>query len=85
MMFNGDMIKAATKAGEGSVIEQLVASGGSAREKVNRLFYAGLSRGPTSQETRMAMSMIDARANLGEGLRDVWWVVLNSNEFIFNH
>ena len=85
MMFNGDMIKAATKAGEGSVIEQLVASGGSPREKVNRLFYAGLSRAPTSQETRMAMGMIDARANLGEGLRDVWWVVLNSNEFIFNH
>ena len=85
MMFNGDMIKTATKAGEGSVIEQLVASGGSPREKVNRLFYAGLSRAPTSQETRMAMGMIDDRANLGEGLRDVWWVVLNSNEFIFNH
>jgi len=85
MMFNGDMIKEATRAENGSVINQLVASGGSTKEKVNKLFLAGLSRTPTSQESRMAMGLIDGQENLGEGLRDVWWVILNSNEFIFNH
>ena len=85
MMFNGEMIQAATKADGGSVIQQLVAGSGSPREKVNRLFFAGLSRAPTSQEAKMAMSLIGSQANLAEGLRDVWWVILNSNEFIFNH
>lgn len=85
MMFNGDMIKEATRAESGSVINQLVASGGSPKEKVGRLFLAGLSRTPTSQESKMAMALIESQSNLGEGLRDVWWVILNSNEFIFNH
>jgi hypothetical protein len=85
MMFNGDMIKEATRAESGSVIDQMVAAGGSPKEKVNKLFFAGLSRAPTSQESRMAMGLIGSQPNLGEGLRDVWWVILNSNEFIFNH
>lgn len=85
MMFNGEMIKEATKAQGGSVIEQLVASNDSPREKINRLFFAGLSRPPTSQETKMASALIGSQADMAEGLRDVWWVILNSNEFIFNH
>ncbi len=85
MMFNGEMIREATKADGGSVIEQLVAGPGSAQEKINRLFFAGLSRAPSSQETKMALSLIENQADLGEGLRDLWWVILNSNEFIFNH
>ena len=85
MMFNGEMIKEATSAESGSVISQLVASGGSSREKVARLYLAGLSRKPTTQETRMAISLAESQGDLGEGLRDVWWVILNSNEFIFNH
>ncbi|QEG21387.1 hypothetical protein MFFC18_12430 [Mariniblastus fucicola] len=85
MMFNGEMIQEATKANGGSVISQLVASGGTPRDKVNKLFFAGLSRPPSSQETRMAMGLIQSQGDLGEGLRDLWWVILNSNEFIFNH
>lgn len=85
MMFNGDMINESTKASGGSVIEQLVASNDSPREKINRLFFAGLSRAPTSQETKMATALIGNQADMAEGLRDVWWVILNSNEFIFNH
>ena len=85
MMFNGEMIREATRAEGGGVIEQLVASSGSPRDKVNRLFLAGLSRAPTSQEAKMAASLINSQPKLGEGLRDVWWVILNSNEFIFNH
>ncbi len=85
MMFNGDMVKEATSAANGSVIDRLVASGDSPREKINKLFLAGLSRVPTTQEARMAAGLIESQPNLGEGLRDLWWVILNSNEFIFNH
>lgn len=85
MMFNGEMIREATKANGGSVIEQLVASAGSPRDKINRLFLAGLSRTPTGPELKMANSLIQSQGDLGEGFRDLWWVILNSNEFIFNH
>lgn len=86
MMFNGEMVSEATSAESGSVINRLVASGDSPQNKVNKLFLAGLSRGPTSGEARMAASLIKAQSKkTAEGFRDVWWVILNSNEFIFNH
>lgn len=85
MMFNGEMINEATRATGGGLIEQLVASPGNAKNKIDTLFYAGLSRRPTSNEAQMAMQLIRAQSDPAEGLRDLWWVILNTNEFIFNH
>ena len=85
MMFNGEMVKEATRADSGGIIDRLARSGASTKEQVDQLFLAGLSRAPTSQEARMAAQLIKSQNDIREGLRDVWWVVLNSNEFIFNH
>jgi len=87
MMFNGDLIKNATASGKGTLLER-VASNSKLRlpKKVDQLFLAGLSRRATSSEQRLATSLVRARnGNVKEGLRDLWWVILNSNEFIFNH
>ena len=54
--------------------------------KINRLYMAALARTPTSSEVSMANKFVQARkGNLGEALQDIWWVVLNSNEFILQH
>ena len=53
---------------------------------VDHLFLAGLSRKPEGKEKDLAKSMLGYRkGNAKEALKDVWWVVLNTNEFIFNH
>ena len=50
------------------------------------MFLAALSRSPTRQEIRVANGLLAARGgNTGEALRDLWWALLNSNEFILNH
>ena len=85
MMFNGEMIREATKSTGGGVIEQLATGDGSPKSKIEALFWAGLSRKPSRQEMSMASELIRGQEDPIEGLKDVWWVILNTNEFIFNH
>lgn len=83
MMFNGEMTRNATQANAG-ILESAAAMNGS--DGVKRLFLAGLSRPPTREEIRIAQTLLQARnGNRLEALQDLWWVILNSNEFIFVH
>ncbi len=86
MMFNGELIRAATSSAQGNLIS--LVSNDSSRdfgEKVDYLFLAGLSRRAGSDESGLARQLYQARGNESEALQDLWWVILNSNEFIFNH
>lgn len=87
MMFNGDMIKSATDTKRGTLIHSLLSDSKlNDRERVEYLFEAGLARKPTREEVKMANSFLAAReGDKAEALKDVWWVILNTNEFIFNH
>ena len=86
MMFNGDLIRRATSTGKGTLIDRLASSSMKELQMVEHLFLAGLARKPTGKERDMARSIFLSRqGNTKEALRDVWWVILNSNEFIFNH
>lgn len=86
MLFNGEMIKEAIKVDKGSMIDRLVSTDSNFNKKVEHLFLAGLSRRPTGKEKDLAKSFLKARGgDPREALRDIWWVILNTNEFIFNH
>ncbi len=86
MLFNGDMIKQAIDTKKGSLIDRLANSGFNYLKCVDQLFMAGLTRQPTGPERDLAKQMLAARkGDAKEALKDVWWVVLNTNEFIFNH
>lgn len=86
MLFNGDMIKQAIETKKGSLIDRLSKSGMNYMKCVDQLFIAGLTRKPSGSEKDLAKKMLAARNNdAKEALKDVWWVVLNTNEFIFNH
>jgi hypothetical protein len=50
------------------------------------LYLAGLSRVPTRQELAISNELLVARGgNVGTALQDIWWAVLNTNEFILIH
>jgi hypothetical protein len=70
----------------GPVLATLVAQGGDSREKVIEALYLGaLSRRPTEAETATMLGYVnqapDAKAAYGE----IYWVLLNSAEFLLNH
>jgi hypothetical protein len=54
--------------------------------KIHHLFRAALGRDATKQEVTIANKLLVAReGDTAAALQDVWWAVLNSNEFIINH
>jgi hypothetical protein len=86
MMFNGDLIKQATSVGKGGFLDRVAASGMSPAQKIDSLYLAALSRTPTAKERQVATALLAARkGDVAAALQDVWWAVLNSNEFIINH
>ena len=86
MLFNGDLTKQAISTSKGGFIDRVSAVGKSSQDSLNELFLAGLSRRPSKNETAVAGQLIRARGgNEKEMLQDMWWAVLNSNEFIMQH
>ena len=50
------------------------------------LVMSGLARRPTSKEVGIARQLLMARkGNEKEMMQDLWWAILNSNEFIMQH
>jgi hypothetical protein len=86
MMFNGELIKQATSIGKGGFLDKVASSGMSPAQKIDSLYLSALSRTPTSKERQVATALLGARkGDVAGALQDVWWAVLNSNEFIINH
>lgn len=86
MMFNGELVKQATSTDNGSLIDTLVESNLKPADKINHLYLAALARRPTKDEIQIANALLAARGNdMKAALQDLWWAVLNSNEFILNH
>ncbi len=85
MMFNGDMIKEATSTGKGGFLDTVASSPMPNKAKIETLYLAALARKPAESEVTAANRMLAARRGDAIGaLQDIWWAVLNSNEFIMN-
>jgi hypothetical protein len=88
MMFNGELIRKATNGDKGSFLEQVASKRDLGYEdKVHYLFLSALSRKANAGEMRFCEGTLLA-AHKGDqlkALQDVFWVLLNSNEFILNH
>ena len=86
MLFNGDLVKKATSSDKGSFLTKVAKSRLRPAQKINYLFMAGLSRPASKNEITVANKLYVARKNdVTEALKDIWWAILNSNEFILNH
>jgi hypothetical protein len=86
MMMNGDLIKRATDGAKGSYLYNLAHSSAKDADKISLLYLAALSRKPTTQELKMAQEYwVLRKGNTVEALQDIFWALLNSNEFIINH
>jgi len=86
MLFNGALTKNATSIESGSYLDRLSKTGRSPRDRLTELYMTGLSRRPTKNETSIAGKLLVARkGNEKEMLQDIWWAIINSNEFIMQH
>lgn len=86
IMMNGELMRRAVSSGDGSFLKHLQESNLKPEEKVEHLFLAALSRPPSKRELE-AVRKISAQVpdNPNAALEDIWWSLLNSNEFILDH
>ena len=81
MMMNGELVKDACSMETGGFLQKLSSMSGS--EAVEKMYLATLARKPTGVELgALAAAM---RTGGSEAYQDIFWALLNSNEFIFNH
>jgi hypothetical protein len=87
MMMNGDLVKRATDVAKGSFLHRVATDSKMKNAaKINHLYLAALARLPSSQEVALANDLMRwHKGDAAAALQDVWWAVLNSNEFILNH
>ncbi len=82
-LLNGDTLERKVKGGR-SVPKMLEAQMNPA-QVVEALYIRCLSRRPTPQEMEKFQTVLAADGDPKPALEDVFWAVLNSREFLFNH
>ena len=86
MMMNGDLIKNATSLDKGGFLNKMITGNMKPHSRIDHLYLAALARKPTKQEMAIANQLLSARGgDPAAAMQDVWWAILNSNEFILNH
>ena len=73
------------KINQGALLKKWKESGLNKEAVIEKIYIRCLSRKPTESEQANLMRLIVDSANEDQGLHDVFWAILNSREFIFNH
>lgn len=85
-LMNSEFIADRTSAKSNRTLATLAAQRTSTARKVESLYLVALSRKPRPAEGKRFVEYVDAAgAEAGKALADVFWVLLNSPEFLLNH
>jgi hypothetical protein len=83
-LLNGDTVN--NKMRQGGVIKKLLEEGElEPLEAIDRLYVICLTRLPTEEEKEALAPLVADGTNVEQGLEDIFWALLNSREFLFNH
>ena len=83
-LLNGDTVN--TKCSQGGVVRKLLQAGKNPEDVIDELYIRCLARKPTETEKTKLMAFVGEEGRTDEEvLNDLFWAVLNSKEFIFNH
>jgi hypothetical protein len=90
MMMNGEIMTEALSCKPGSFLATVVESASRqgrspAAYMVDSLYIAALSRHPSAKELAAAGRYLEEFPDSVQVLQDLFWALLNSNEFILNH
>jgi hypothetical protein len=73
------------KISEGAVVERLLAENSNSLRAAEQLYERCLTRLPTPAESAAIQARLAASDDVARDLADLFWALLNSNEFLFNH
>ena len=82
-MLNGDTIEG--KIRNGGLIQRLLKEGKTPDQVIETIYLRCLTRKPTAEEITKIKTAVAEEKDPQKLLEDVFWAVLNSREFVFNH
>lgn len=89
LLMNGQFVNEVTSLEKGEVLVAIAEMPGwDAKQRVSALFLTAFARKPTEEELEKFTSYVErggANNDPKRALADVFWVMLNSPEFLFNH
>lgn len=83
-LFNGATVHEKLKNPKNR-FRNLIAEGKPLDEIIKNLYLAGLSRNPTNEELQESLKHCQSRPDPLLGLEDLCWVLINTDEFLFQH
>jgi len=82
-LINGETTNA--KIQQGKLIPELLKQGKTPAEVITELYVRCFTRRPTDTELTNLQAIVEENQNKQEALEDIFWSMLNSREFLFNH
>lgn len=82
-MLNGQTLQ--SKIQQGKLIDQWLKEGKKPEQIIEDLYIRCLSRKPNAEELKKLVAILAEQKNPKVVLEDVFWALLNSREFLFNH
>jgi hypothetical protein len=73
------------KIQQGAVVRSLLKQGKTPDQVIETIYVRCLCRKPTTTELDRLHAALVEEKNPQKALEDVFWAVLNSREFVFNH
>ena len=87
MLMNSELTQKAVSAEEGSFLHEVLSGSGSDQSRIHKLYLAALSRRATRSELARVQRLFRPYGASGRvpAFQDLFWALLNSNEFILIH
>ena len=82
-LINGDTSNA--KIQQGGLIPKRLQEAKAPTDIITEMYLRCFSRRPTEQELTSLVTLVGEQPNPQEALEDIFWSLLNSREFLFNH
>ena len=82
-LLNGETVE--PKIAQGNLVGKMLQEKKTPAQIIEQIYVRCLTRAPRAEELKNLTAIVDAAKDKKQALEDVFWAVMNSREFMFNH